>query len=93
MIKTVNGITYEYVTRQNRWIYPSSQAVDRLISEFIAQDIGQLYKFVITYQETLLTCDALICVYKAGDQGKLIPYGCVQASARPTLAALIPLDC
>ena len=89
MIKTVNGLTYEYVTTLNRWIYPGSAFVERLVSKFIAQDIGQLYKFVVTYEETLLACDAKICVFQAG-VSKLIPFGCVQASAQPNLASLRP---
>lgn len=91
MIKEKNGIRYEYITYNNRWSLPWQFYVDNLISAFIAQDIGQEFMFVVTYQCTHITADAQICVYLAGLK-KMIPFGCVMASQRTKLSDLSPQE-
>ncbi len=84
MIIDRGGLKYERITYNNRWIYPTNSFIDNVISKFISADSTQEYKFVITYFETIATCDATICVYKPDPRiGKLIPLGC--ASAHSTL--------
>ena len=77
VINKGNGLIYEYVTRNNRWIRPSSEFIEHFVNKFIAQDIGQNYMFTITYTENALTCDATICVYRPDvTLGVMIPLGC-----------------
>jgi len=89
MIIERNGISYEYVTYNNRWTIHGHGFIDNLISSFIAQDIGQNFRFVITYQEDQINIDAKICVSQMGLR-KFISFGCVMASAQPQLSSLCP---
>lgn len=91
MTKKVNGITYQYITYNNRYSQPWQYVADNLISKFIAQDINQEFAFVVTYQCTKTIADARICVYQPGLK-KLIPFGCVMASAQPKLDSLCPQE-
>lgn len=90
MIIERNGISYEYVTYNNRWTIHGHGYIDNLISAFIAQDIGQEFKFEVTYQETPLNINARICVFQAGVDNKFIPFGCVMAAAQPKLISMCP---
>lgn len=87
-----DGLVYEYVTRNNKWIHPQSEKVEHLLSKFIAADTERRYKFVVTFIETPNKCDATICVYKPIKVlGKLIHMGC--SSATGTLADVLARAC
>lgn len=90
---TKNDITYEYVRYNNRWTIHSHAYVDNQISKLVAQDPLKEFAFVVTYQETLTSCDAKICIFQPGLKGSLIPFGCVQASALANLDNFRPDKC
>lgn len=92
IIDNGEGLVYEYVTRNNKWVHPRSEIVESILNKFIAADTERRYKFVVTFTETPLTCDAVVCVYKPIKVlGKLIPLGCVSATG--SLRLLIENAC
>ena len=93
IIDNRDGLVYEYVTRNNKWVHPRSEIVESILNKFIAADTERRYKFVVTFNETPLTCDAIVCVYKPIKVlGKLIPMGCGSAT-NTTLKSIIDNAC
>lgn len=88
-IMDFNGMKYEYVRYNNKYSLPWQFYVDNLISYFISQDVNKDYAFVVTYQCTAVVADAIICVFQPG-RNKLIPFGCVKATAKADLFSLRP---
>lgn len=93
MIIERNGLSYEYVTYNNRWTIHGHAFIDNAISAFVAQDIKQEFKFVVTYQETVLDINAKVCVFQKGKTDKFISFGCVLVMSNPKLSDLVPDRC
>jgi hypothetical protein len=64
MIIDKDGLKYEYVTFNNKVTTPASEPIMQRVSNFISQDLGLDYKFVVTFAESIKNTQARILVYK-----------------------------